>query len=139
MFNASILGKYGDSVPRDSDGNIPEFGDEPNQFVYPVLDYAGEEVENTHSGRGFSELWLKNGFKEWVNEAKYAMQKVVAKLNMGTDPYDVAILEDLFNSIATSSFRRFGGKQMSSLGEGKTPEDIAGLISEDIRYNNGLI
>lgn len=139
MFNTSILGKYGDFIPRDSDGNIPEFGDTPDQFVYPVLDYAGDEVENAYVSGNFSEWWLNKGFKEWVNEAKYAMQKVVKKLNVSTDPYDVNILEGLFNSIATSSFRIFGGKQMSSLGEDKTPDDIAKLISEDIRYNNGLI
>lgn len=139
MYNVKVFGDYGDDIPRDSEGNIPEKGDRPEEFAYPVYDEAGGEVGDTHEGISenteFTDWWLGAGFAEWLNSARLAVRKLVAELsekrkNNTADEYDLEIIGNL---ISSNIIQTMEDSKMRS------PEDIAKLITEDIRTNNGLV
>ena len=69
-FHKSNLGSFGDSLPCDMNGYVPEDGDDPWEFA---IDHG---CQATHDEDGeltdYGEWWEEEGFHDWVASAAEA-------------------------------------------------------------------
>jgi hypothetical protein len=77
-FHKSNLGAFGESLPSDMDGYMPEENDDVWQFA---VDHGGHR---THDDAGdlteYGQWWEEEGFDEWLAEAVQATTQAVEAL-----------------------------------------------------------
>ncbi len=77
-FHHGDLGAFGEKIPADMDGYVPEAGDNPWQFA---VDHGGQR---THDQDGelneYGEWWEGVGFFLWLGEAIAATTRSVEAL-----------------------------------------------------------
>lgn len=69
-FHKSNLGRFGESLPCDIDGYVPEAGDESHQFNVDLVD--NDQYQYWHT---------EGGFEEWRDQAIEATSAAEEALN----------------------------------------------------------
>ncbi len=78
MFHKSHLGLFGDSIPCDLDGQVPEEGDLPTTFRFDHDDFVADFDDNGDGYEGYAqEVWqaFVDSAIEQTEKAKEALSE----------------------------------------------------------------